>query len=338
MFKPNTLLIVGAGASAEVGFPTGAELVEQIAGILSFSRDEVTGRLPEHNDFVRELMNRAGPEKLREYERAAVQMIRGMRSAESVDRFIDRFSDDEYIRALGKAAIVKAIALKERKSDLSSDKGETIRGRSKIDDTWYWTLARMLFEGVGRSRLEGVFEGLSVVCFNYDRCIEHYLAYELMRSYHLERREAAELFSRLVIWHPYGTIAPLDTQDVNGIGFGQNESVAGRCFELSSRIKTFTEKHEDRAMIQAIRSSIRNAETVVFLGFGFYEQNLQLIEPDGATRVKWILATGHGLSDSAKFVVQERLSHWDKGEPPKIEVTPMKCAELLNHYRMRLSR
>jgi hypothetical protein len=325
MFKPNTLLIVGAGASAEVGLPVGTELVEQIAGILSFSRDELTGRLPEHNDFVRELMNRAGSEKLPAYERAAVQMIRGMRSAESVDRYIDRFSDDDCVRTLGKAAIVKAISFKERKSDLFGDKGEAIRGRSKIDDTWYWTFAKMLFEGVGRSRLEAVFEGLSIVCFNYDRCIEHFLTNELMRSYHLKRREAAELVSRLTIWHPYGTIAQLDTQDVNGIGFGQNENAAGRCFQLSSRIKTFTEKHEDRATIEAIRTRIRAAETVVFLGFGFYEQNLQLIEPDGATRTNWILATGHGLSDSAKFVVQERLSQWDKGPHPKIEVTHMKC-------------
>lgn len=161
MFKPSTVLIVGAGASAEVGLPVGTALVEQVAGIIGFERNELTGRLPEHNDFVRELMNRAGPGKLREYEKAAVKMVRGMRSA---------------------------------------------------------------------------------------------------------------------------------------------------------------------------------AETVVFLGFGFYEENLQLIEPDGATQVKLILGTGHGLSPSAKSVVEGRLGQWDKGEPPTIEVvTSMKCVELLNHYRLRLS-
>lgn len=336
MFKPNTVLIVGAGASNEVGLPLGTDLVEQIAGLLSFQRDELTGRLPEQNDFVRELMNRAGPYKLRHYERAAVQMIAGMRSAESVDRFIDRNRHDEYIRTLGKAAIVKAISFKERKTGLFSDKGEAIRGRSNIDETWYWTLVRMLLEGSPPP--ESLFDDISIICFNYDRCIEHYLACELMRSYHIDRVEAAKLVSRLTIWHPYGTIAPLDTQEPNGVAYGDNESVSGRCFQLSSRIRTFTEEHEDHAMIDAIRARIRAAETVVFLGFGYYKQNLELIEPKGPTQVKWILGTGFGLSDSARFVVEERLSHWDKGEPPKINVPHMKCAELLNHFRMQLSQ
>ena len=124
---------------------------------------------------------------------------------------------------------------------------------------------------------------------------------------------------RLTIWHPYGTIAPLDTDEHNGIAFGQNEYVNGRCFELASRIKTFTEEHEDRPMIEQIRATIRKAETVVFLGFGYYSQNLQLIEPDGATQVDWILGTAYGASPSDKAMVEVRLTNWDKGDPPSID-------------------
>ena len=35
MFKPNTVLIVGAGASAEVGLPIGTGLVDYIAGLVT---------------------------------------------------------------------------------------------------------------------------------------------------------------------------------------------------------------------------------------------------------------------------------------------------------------
>jgi hypothetical protein len=43
MFKPGTLLIVGAGASEEAGFPLGTDLVEQIASSLRlFERDTLT--------------------------------------------------------------------------------------------------------------------------------------------------------------------------------------------------------------------------------------------------------------------------------------------------------
>ena len=86
MFKPNTLLIIGAGASAEVGLPLGTDLVDDIANLVSFKRNELTGRLPEPNAFVRDMINFAGPDKVSSYERAAVQMIAGMRSAESVHR------------------------------------------------------------------------------------------------------------------------------------------------------------------------------------------------------------------------------------------------------------
>ena len=113
-----------------------------------------------------------------------------------------------------------------------------------------------------------------IVCFNYDRCIEHYLTCELMRAYTIERKEAAELVKRLRIWHPYGTIAPLDTQELNGIAYGDNEAIGGRSFQLAARTQTFTEKNQDGVMIEAIRERIRAAETVVFLGFGYYPQNL----------------------------------------------------------------
>lgn len=336
MFKPNTVLIVGAGASQEAGLPLGTELVEDIAGLISFERNELTGHLLERSEFVRDMKNYAGLDKVHQFERAAAQMIAGMRSAESVDRFIDRNRDNEFVRTLGKAAIVRTVSFKERKSKLFTDKGGPIRGMSEIDETWYWTLVRMLLEGSPSP--EKLFDDIAVVCFNYDRCIEHYLTCELMRSYHIDRKEAAKLVDRLTIWHPYGTIAPLDTQELNGIAFGDHESVSGRCFQLASRIKTFTEQHEDRDMISAIRARIRSAETVVFLGFGYNKQNLDLIEPDAPTKVKWIVGTGYGLSDSAKSVVEhQRLAPWDKGDPPTIEVKQMKCAELLNYYRMFLS-
>jgi hypothetical protein len=301
--------------------PLGTDLVQHVIGLVSFKRDELTGRLPEHNDFVRELMNRAGGEHLRHYERAAAQMIAGMRSAESVDRFIDRNRSDEFIRTRGKAAIVKAISFKERKSGLSSDKGGAIIGKSNIDATWYWTFVKMLLEESPPP--ESLFDDISVICFNYDRCIEHYLTCELMRSYHIERKDAARIVNRLTIWHPYGTIAPLDTQELNGIAYGDDDSVRGRCFQLSSRIKTFTEKHEDAVMINAIRARIGAAETIVFLGFGYYKQNLELIEPRGPTKIKWIVGTGFEFSESARSVVQQRLASWSKADSPKIEVPDM---------------
>ena len=336
MFKPNTVLVVGAGASAEVGLPIGTGLVDHIAGLVSIERNELTGALPQHKPFVRDLMNHAGPDKLPQYLQAAGRMIKGMRSAESVDRYIDRNADDEFTRTLGKAAIIEAIAFKERKSDLYLDKGGLISGKSQIDETWYWTFIKMLLEG--SPPREALFDNIAVVCFNYDRCIEHYLTCELMRSYSIERKEAADVVNRLMIWHPYGTIAPLDTQEVNGVAYGDNEAVRGRSFHLATRIKTFTEQLDDGVMIAAIRNRISHAKIVVFLGFGYYPPNLELIAPQHPNKIKWVLGTGHKLSSSDRGVVeQERIGPWFKGNPPRIEIADMRCVDLLNHYRMALT-
>ena len=57
-----------------------------------------------------------------------------------------------------------------------------LRGKSPVDDTWYSAFAQILFQDVPHSQVNGVFDGISIVCFNYDRCIEHYLTCELMRE------------------------------------------------------------------------------------------------------------------------------------------------------------
>ena len=99
-----------------------------------------------------------------------------------------------------------------------------------------------------------------------------------------------------------------------GIAYGDDSAVCGRSFHLASRIKTFTEKHEDGAMIDAIRARIRAAEKSVVLGFGNYKQNLELVQPNGPRKIKSIVGTGF------RSVVRECLASWSKGRACKIEV------------------
>jgi hypothetical protein len=212
-------------------------------------------------------------------------------------------------------------------------------GGTKIRKTWYWTFAKMLLEGSPAP--EQLFDNISIVCFNYDRCIEHYLICELMRAYCINRKLAAALVDRLRIWHPYGTIAPLDTQAPTGIAFGEHTWLSGSCFHLVDGIRTLTEQHEDRTMIEAIRRCTQSADTIVFLGFGYYRPNLALIHPFGpTTNIAKIIGTGHGLPDDARRVVEHDLRRWskgNKGDMLKIEIPNMTCADLLDNYRMRLT-
>jgi hypothetical protein len=106
---------------------------------------------------------------------------------------------------------------------------------------------------------------------------------------------------------------------------------------LSRGIRTFTEQQSDRAEIELIKKEIENAETVVFLGFGFIDDNLRLIEPRQTTKINRILATGYGLSESAGFTVQRKVARWARAVNPDIHITKLKCVDLLRDYRMWLS-
>ena len=75
--------------------------------------------------------------------------------------------------------------------------------------TWFAGLGAILSADINRENVEHIFDDVTIVCFNYDRCIEQYLAYFLNTYYHLPLNEARELVQqKLNILRPYGQVAP----------------------------------------------------------------------------------------------------------------------------------
>jgi hypothetical protein len=180
-----------------------------------------------------------------------------------------------------------------------------------------------------------------IICFNYDRCIEYYLCHEVAQSYSLKYRDAVEMVDKLEIWHPYGTVGLLPDGLGNG-GLDYGGPVSHRCFELAEGIKTFTERKADGRFEEQVRLKLGFARTIVFMGFSYNTDNLELIKPaTDKTNVAWILGTGHGLSPSARSIIANDLSEWSKGAgkraAPKVELVNLKCNEFLTEFRMALS-
>jgi hypothetical protein len=85
----------------------------------------------------------------------------------------------------------------------------------------------------------------------------------------------------LKIYHPYGSVGELPWQLREGFEFG-GEADEFRLAKCSSGIRTFNEEVEDRAKIAEIQGAIRGADRVIFLGFHFHSQNMDILTP--ATR------------------------------------------------------
>ena len=204
----------------------------------------------------------------------------------------------------GKLGIVKAILDAERGSRLANSERHLSRfNLPDLAGTWYVGFFQMLTENVARDDLSEVFENVSIITFNYDRCIERFLVQALSDYYELEEARAQALLSKLTILHPYGQVGLLPWQERStGIPFGSSST---DLLSAARQIKTFSEGLDDDDLIISVREEVQAAQTVVFLGFAFHPSNMALLTPGGECMARRIFATSLGLSDADEEVIQE---------------------------------
>ena len=119
MFKRQTLFILGAGASEEVGLPLGAGLAERIRNKMDirFEGDNRPVGAGDHDLFGR--LTQSMQKEATEYQDAAWLIRDGISLSQSIDDFLDLHRTNKYVNLYGKAAIVKTVLEAERISKLS---------------------------------------------------------------------------------------------------------------------------------------------------------------------------------------------------------------------------
>lgn len=342
MFREKTLFVVGAGASQEVGLPVGGELKEVIARKLAIKFEmyqPVSGDLG-ILDALRVYAKESGDKNgdVNPYLHAGRQISGAMPQAISIDNFIHDHQSNHEIEICGKLAIVRSILEAESNCQLHVDPGNIYNtiNFERIKDTWYTKFFQRLHEQQPKRNLAYLFENVSFIIFNYDRCIEHFLYYALQNYYGVESSQTAKLLETLEIFHPYGTVGSLPWQEAQGaIPFGSHTQSGDRLLTLAAQIKTFTERLEDAPTLSAMRRLVCDAQAIVFLGFAFHPQNLELIDPDRETNVRNIFATTKGISDSDCPVVKgqlEELIHKKKTATNFHMKNGLTCSELFSEY------
>lgn len=359
MFEAKTLFIVGAGASCEAGLPSGEALKQRIAALLDI-------RFPDHDGYqasgderitqaLRDHIRSANENSINPYLQKAWR-IRDVvpPAAISIDNYLDAHRGDKAMELCGKLAIVKAILDAEHDSLFQKvEADEDMQDLWEIDQfdlralagTWYLGFFQMLTENIARAEIESVFDNVSIITFNYDRCIERFLPQALSQYYELPYVEAVRIAKRLPIFHPYGTVGELPIHQQQGsVPFG---GYGRPLLPLAERIKTFTEGLDDGEVLGRIHNAVLEAETLVFLGFAFHPSNMELLTPSGETRVKRIFATTYGLSDADVSVIEDdifRLLGFGAGDLSvsermalKPEFANMKGGDFFKYYFRSLS-
>lgn len=348
MFRSKTLFILGAGASSEVGLPLGSDLTSQIAKDLAFEFrhgfEQVNGdqNIAQTLVFLARQANpaRVDPNPL---FRACHRIRDGMVVSRSIDNFLDNHQDDEQIVLCGKIAIANSILAAERGSLLYVDRMSSSRSLdlSKIADTWFVKFFQLLHEGVPKSKIAALFDNTAFIVFNYDRCLEQFLINAVQAAYGTSETDAESVVRHARIYHPYGTIGPLPWQEQQGIGFGGGPLGQNGLIRSAARIRTYTERLEESDLLAALRTEIRKANTVVFLGFAYHDQNMTLLNPSGPTEIRRILGTTCGISANDVSVVEHRIRRSLCESPvysdPVALFTHNRSCDFFDEFKLRLT-
>lgn len=336
MLKKKTVLVLGAGSSFEFGLPAGEGLAAAIASAVNFQSD---GLAITHGD--RTIWGVATDRGNRDVEAvfAAGQLVsRTLPLARSIDALLYNHGHNAHAVRLGKLGIAACILRAERGSRLMWNRDQDPSAAlHAIAPSWLYKLFRFLWTGVRLDELETIFERLSIINFNYDRCVEHFLARAIEIAYDTSEARAQELIATLDIVHPYGQVGRLPWQRGSGAeaSFGAEHFDLGR---VADGIKTFTEQAHDLAEVENWRERLRQADQIVFLGFAFHPQNMELLDlgPDqnGAPWAR-TYATVYQMPGPELDLVRERI-HGARGRPPVGYPEPVllgaTCADFVDQY------
>lgn len=287
--KKRTVFIVGAGASTDFGLPLGSELVRNI-------RNELTSNLanPNHQGLVQQAMAAGIPG---DYGAAARDVAGGMVSARSIDRFLDSRKDRPLTVHMGKCAIAYCLSSSESNSPLGSMRDEewvSIQNALvSCEKSWLAITFALLHEGFRPADSEKIFENVSFITFNYDRCIQRYLHLAFRQIMGLSEEDAFGIVGGIPIVHVYGSLGPLPSPGKDGIPFGPS---LDRARESALLLRTFTEGAAEGSMDEA-HKLIDDAEQIVSLGFAFDPLNVNALFPVPLQKEPAIHATRLGVAD-----------------------------------------
>lgn len=343
----NTVYVIGAGASKEANLPTGEELKDIIARMLDF-RFNLNGQRERSGDdrifgtfkkLVRLPNGQHGD--IRPYLDEAWHIRDALPQAISIDNFIDSQKGKDKLALCGKLGIVCSILNAEKSSFLFVD---TQRANSTINfealkKTWYSQFFKKITENCTVDDLEKRFKTLTLIVFNYDRCVEHFLYFALQNYYRINGEAAAALIRNINIYHPYGAVGSLPwLNQAEGVKFGLDPDPE-QLLDIAEKIKTFTEGTDPSSSeIDSIRKKIDQANRLVFLGFAFHPLNMELITPEkfldkSPTKC---FGTINGVSSNDQNYIENDLRKLNK-QITEVELSYAKCHTFFSEFWRGLS-
>ena len=162
MFNKKVLFVLGAGASHEVGLPTGESLKKVISKMLDIRFDPMKGMISGDSNMVDALKiydgRVGGLGSVNPYRASAIFIRDAMPQENSIDDFLDAHRDNRDIERCGKLAICRAILKAERDSLLYIDPrvDTPLLNFEKLHNAWHQIFWRILNQGIRKENISKI--------------------------------------------------------------------------------------------------------------------------------------------------------------------------------------
>lgn len=241
MIKVPTVLVLGAGASKEYGYPTGPEL-----------RDRILKGLDDPDSMMHKQLESVG------YDGDRARTFRlafGRHQLPTIDQFLEEHPE---FGPIGTVAIACALFPDE----------EIGRLERRPQMKWYDYLWDELRQDIKK------FDDneLTIVTFNYDRSLEQYLGGALEEA----GEDVSKRLSSLGFIHVYGTLGGRPYIDSSAREYGNIEDPS-LLLQAAKSIKIIDRKDDPELLSQfeLAKKVLAQAERILILGFGYEEKNVE---------------------------------------------------------------
>ena len=340
-----TVYVIGAGASAELNLPFGGSFRENIRDAVSFEfhskGNHLSGDIQLYESIHHFAQGEDSEYQFKEYIHAAAHIKNAVWQAPSIDHFLYSHYSMPGVVRVGKMAIVRCIAQAEQESELMPDTSAPPHDAPdlrSVENTWLHKFFELLTSGAKLDAFQRRLKNITLIVFNYDRCIEHYL-FHATRNYFRIKGDAkvAEILSGLNIIHPYGQIGKLPWQSGDTkLTFGQAD-VRANLVELSNQIHTFSESLIEQDDSDKIAEILHESKRIVFLGFAYHQLNMDLLKLKKRKACKKIFGTAFDMShpniEAKKNAVVEQFQSDHRCTTVMVD---FKCCEFMDQYSSHL--
>jgi hypothetical protein len=348
MLRSQTLFVLGAGAGFDLGMPIGETLSNEVAARLNIQHEQGTGTLKSGDSAIAVALKRITAPRREDYNQwraTGCTISQGIHYSGSIDSYINTHKDNEKVRICAKLGIVRTILEYEKASALfvANTHPRRFREQNIVTNSWLGKFLRILQDRIIASEnLNDLFTNLCVINFNYDRCIEQFLVHALQDLYQRPDETTKLINDGLKIFHPYGVVGSLPWQNAKSVvPFGGNED-GNDYAALIDGIKTFNEQIEEGDELQAMREEVARAERILFLGFHFHDQNMELLRAAEAKENNPVRVFGTALnrSNSDVEIIKSQIHAMlgQRGGITSTAVSQINCGQLFGEFGATLMR